>query len=75
MNNYKSLSAPVNANRICINSSGGDSDIGSWRVEFPNGEVHIVEDKYFNQRFEKTEKFTKEELSYASKLAKESDCI
>lgn len=57
------------------NSSGStEVDSGDWIVEFPNGEVHVVRDKHFKQRFQETTKFTKQELSYVSRLASMGDC-
>lgn len=49
-------------------------EVGDWIVEFPNGEIHVVRDKHFKQRFEQTEKFTKSELSYAQRLSETTDC-
>ena len=87
---YRSKSVPVKAFRVididnlgfieCFydkkhSYEGMIVNENDWIVQFPNNEVHIVEDEHFKQRFERTEKFTKTELSYASKLAKESDCI
>lgn len=48
--------------------------VGDWIVYFPNNEIHVVTDKCFKQRFERTESFTKSELSYARRLAENSDC-
>lgn len=49
--------------------------VGDWIVYFPNNEIHVVADKCFKQRFEQTDKFTKQELSYARKLAETNDCV
>lgn len=48
--------------------------IGDWIVQFPNGEVHVVQDKHFQQRFEHVKEYTKTELSYAHKLAEIGGC-
>ena len=48
--------------------------IGDWIVHFPNNEIHVVTDKNFKERFVMTEYFTKEELSYARRLAENCDC-
>lgn len=48
--------------------------IGDWIVYFPNNEIHVVADKCFKQRFEQTDKFTKQELTYARRMAEACDC-
>lgn len=84
--NFKSKSIPVKATQWqegtdhremytgYLNAETIVND-GDWIVEFPNGELHVVENKYFVQRFEHVKEYTKAELSYAAKLAKEGDCV
>lgn len=45
-----------------------------WIVEFATGEVHVVRDIHFKYRFERTNTFTKQELSAAVKMALQGDC-
>lgn len=45
-----------------------------WIVEFATGEVHVVRDVHFKYRFERTNTFTKQELSAAVKMALQGDC-
>lgn len=45
-------------------------DVGDWIVEFPNGEVHVVTNERFQQRFQHTEMFTPEEVNNAISMAK-----
>lgn len=41
-----------------------------WIVEFPNGEVHVVRDERFSQRFQRVEAYTPEEVKNAISMAK-----
>ena len=43
---------------------------GDWLVEFPNGEVHVVRDIRFKQRFEHVESYTKEDIKSAVSMAR-----
>ena len=45
-------------------------DVGDWVVEFPNGEVHVVTDERFKQRFQHVETYTPEEVDNAVSMAK-----
>lgn len=46
-----------------------------WIVEFATGEIHVVRDSAFKLRFEKTNSFTKKELSAAVNMALQGDCV
>lgn len=50
-------------------------EAGDWIVDFPNGELHVVRDVHFKQRFEHTDKYTMKELGYAARMAESGDCV
>lgn len=45
-------------------------DSGDWLVEFPNGEIHVVRDEQFKQRFEHVNTYTPEEVKNAISMAR-----
>lgn len=59
-----------------LDSSYGNTTVepSDWIVEFVTGEVHVVRDIHFKYRFERTNTFTKQELSAAVKMALQGDC-
>lgn len=80
---YESPNATCDTHQVGykLKSKYGSTEvpIGSWIVVFPNGEVHVVLDERFKQRFEEVESFTPEEVKNAISMAKTlsaiGDCV
>lgn len=58
--------------RYRLHENWGSTEVfdGCWIVEFPNGEVHVVLDERFEQRFQQVETYTPEEVTNAISMAK-----
>ena len=65
------------SNKFVLVNEYGSTEVndGDWIVEFATGEIHVVRDFAFKLRFEKTNSFTKKELSAAVNMALQGDCV